>query len=162
MKNLLVAVTLLVFPTLSNADESSHRKAAEQLLGITNASESMRAGFDAALEPMLNQMKLRGAPEAALTETRAALQDWLRTEVKFEDIQPKILDIYVQEFTEAELRDLIAFYETPTGKKTIQTLPVVLQKSIQVGQEYAHSKSETLNARIKAIVEKHKPAAAPK
>ena len=159
MKNLLLAVTLFASPTLLSADESSHRKAAEQLLAITNAAESMRAGFDAALEPMLNQMKLRGAPEAALTETRAALQDWLKTEVKFEDIQPKILDIYVQEFTEGELRDLIAFYETPTGKKTIQTLPVVLQKSIQVGQEYAHTKGETLNARIKAIVEKHKPAA---
>ena len=37
--------------------------------------------------------------------------------------------IYARHFTEAELRDILAFYHTPTGVKALQRLPQVLAES---------------------------------
>jgi hypothetical protein len=39
------------------------------------------------------------------------------------------VDIYDRYFTEAELKDLIAFYRSPTGKKTIEVMPKMFTES---------------------------------
>ena len=45
--------------------------------------------------------------------------------------------IYAQHFTEAEIDELIAFYETPLGQKMIAKFPVLTQESMQVGGLWA-------------------------
>jgi len=39
------------------------------------------------------------------------------------------VNIYMEEYTEKELNDLINFYKTPTGKKTIEKFPEILMKT---------------------------------
>ncbi len=158
MKSILFAGALLIAPAVLFADDASHRKAAQELVEISGSKEAMGVGFKGALEPMLAQMKQRGMPDAAVAEIRQAMDEWYAAEIKWEEFQPKITELYVQEFTEGELRDMIAFYQTPTGKKMLQKLPSVMQKSMQIGQEYFQSKGEQLNARIMQIVQKYKPA----
>jgi hypothetical protein len=34
---------------------------------------------------------------------------------------------------------MLAFYETPTGKKTIATMPQILNKSMMIGQQWGQS-----------------------
>jgi hypothetical protein len=43
--------------------------------------------------------------------------------------------LYNKYFTEGELRDLIAFYETPTGRKTTKIMPQLWQESLQRSSE---------------------------
>jgi hypothetical protein len=159
MRYLLVCATLLLTSTLLVADEVSHRKAAEEMLKLTDPGENMKIGFRAAAEPTLKQMRQDGFSEEAVREVEETLRAWLKTEMKPEEFYPKIVRVYMEQFTEAELRDLIAFYLTPTGKKFVSTLPTVTQKSMQIAHEYVQSKGASLNARIRAIVQKHKPQA---
>lgn len=156
VKSLLLAGALLTAPCVLFADEASHQKAAQELVEMSGSAEAMRAGFKGAIEPMFAQMKARGLPDAGIAEVRQAVTDWFDTEMKWEEFQPKIVELYMQEFTEAELRDMINFYRTPTGKKTLEKLPGILQRSMQIGQEHFQSKGEQLNARIKQILEKYK------
>jgi uncharacterized protein len=43
--------------------------------------------------------------------------------------------LYDKHFTEAELKDLIAFYKTPTGKKSLSVMPQLLAESMQLSGE---------------------------
>jgi hypothetical protein len=60
----------------------------------------------------------------------------LRTE--FENIQMRYMagvmadapKIYARHFTAAELRDMLAFYKTPTGQKTLKVMPQVMSDTL--------------------------------
>ena len=74
------------------------------------------------------------------------------------DRRPKIVDLYVKEFTEDELKELLAFWRTPTGQKAMKTLPSIMQQGGAIGQAYAASKQqETLKTKIGAIIAKYRP-----
>jgi hypothetical protein len=51
----------------------------------------------------------------------------------FEKRQPEVVALMAQSvashFTEAELKELIAFYRSPTGKKLVTELPVAMEES---------------------------------
>ena len=48
-----------------------------------------------------------------------------------------VAPMYAKYFTLNEIRDLTAFYKTKTGQKAMQTLPLVLQESMTLGQKWA-------------------------
>jgi|SoiMethySBSTD1v2_1073268.scaffolds.fasta_scaffold731537_2 hypothetical protein len=56
---------------------------------------------------------------------------------------PEMVDgaakIYARHFTATELTDLVAFYETPLGRKLIASQPTLLAEAGQMGQQWAAS-----------------------
>jgi uncharacterized protein len=54
---------------------------------------------------------------------------------RVDDLANTIATIYASNFTPQELRDLIAFYQTPTGKKLLERQNVIAQQSMAAGQE---------------------------
>jgi hypothetical protein len=48
-------------------------------------------------------------------------------------------DIFMETYTESELRELVKFYRTPIGKKAIQTLPEITRKGIERGTTIGQS-----------------------
>lgn len=58
--------------------------------------------------------------------------------------------IYARHFTTEEIRGLIAFYESPLGRKVTDTLPAVSQESMQVAMEWAGASIPDLQQRIEA------------
>ena len=57
--------------------------------------------------------------------------------------------IYARAFTAGELRDITAFYRTPTGTKMLEKLPSLMQDSVQVGQRFGQGLAVELEGRIK-------------
>jgi hypothetical protein len=47
--------------------------------------------------------------------------------------------IYASNFTAAELHDLTAFYDSPTGQKFLQKTPIVTQQTMLAGQKFGQS-----------------------
>lgn len=47
-------------------------------------------------------------------------------------MQEVALVVYDKNFTESEMQDIITFYKTPTGKKTLQALPAVMSESMEM------------------------------
>lgn len=64
------------------------------------------------------------------------------------------LELYDKYFTEDELKDLLVFYRTPTGKKTIQVMPKLATDSIQKSGEIMMPK--IMNALNEVIQEEAK------
>ena len=44
--------------------------------------------------------------------------------------------VYMEEFTHDEIKDLLAFYATPTGKKMAEKTMVLAQKGMAIGQAW--------------------------
>lgn len=59
-----------------------------------------------------------------------------------------IIPLYDKYFTEAELKEMIKFYQTPVGKKTIQVMPQLLQESMAVGQTWGEGVAPKLFEQI--------------
>jgi hypothetical protein len=87
-----------------------------------------------------------------LGEVTAGLQK--EFEAKRGEVVDGIAKAYASRFTEAELKELVAFYKTPTGKKFVLTLPAVLQESFERMQAWSAKLSEEMIARIRAEMRK--------
>lgn len=54
----------------------------------------------------------------------------------YEEIINKIVPVYSQHFSEKEIDDLIAFYNSSTGKKIVSEMPSILNESMAIGQAW--------------------------
>lgn len=106
----------------------SHKAAAAELLEAMGAAEmSVRAATAHA------EAKLQDNP--LMEPYRDLLMTWIEKALSWERLRPRMIDIYAEAYTESELRELIAFYKTPIGRKTLEKMPILTEKGAQAGQE---------------------------
>lgn len=125
----LVALLLLIGLSANAPEETPSPEAlqaASELLSLLSAdmTKQLAAMLTNAFWPAVEQ-RARGQniDDATLTDLRAA----------FEQVQLNVLAdamkgapaIYAKHFTTSELKDLTAFYRTPTGAKTLVEMPRV-------------------------------------
>jgi hypothetical protein len=67
---------------------------------------------------------------AALLRTRFA--------ARRNEIIDEIARLYAQRFTEAEMKEVIAFYKTPVGKKFVSDEPAVIDQGLQRTQAWSN------------------------
>ena len=126
--SLLLAAAFFAAPHWARADEASHKAAAEQLLNQMEMEKVMNQSVD---QMLAMQMKQNPAMAQFEGQMRAFLQKYMSWAVVKDDL----VKIYMSEFTEPEIKELMAFYQTPVGKKTIQKMPALLAKSAELSQQ---------------------------
>lgn len=62
--------------------------------------------------------------------------------------------IYAQRLSEAELRDIAAFFRSPSGKRYVETQPLVLDEMVQAMQTWTQEVSEYIMVRVRAEMTK--------
>jgi len=143
-------------PAAATPPEDNRTILAEEVLELAYSPSNLRDSFAGFLNPALDAMKRDGMPDAAREEVRKAFLDWFDQEVKWEDIKPRLVQIYAHDFTEAELGTLLRFLQKPLGQKVMAKLPLVMQDGSLAGQQYFMSKQDSLNAKLAPIFEKYK------
>ncbi len=68
----------------------------------------------------------------APAESQKALQDVLKSDAIIDNIIP----VYAKHFTADELKELIAFYKSPTGAKNLALTPQLMVEVMEVSQKY--------------------------
>ena len=72
--------------------------------------------------------------------------------------EKEILDgmaqVYANEFTEQELKDLVTFYKTPLGQKLLTAEPRAIQFSMSYMNQWAQDFAETINGQFRAEMKK--------
>jgi hypothetical protein len=66
------------------------------------------------------------------------------------DLEQQIVRIYAQHFTEQELKQAVAFYRTPLGKKLITEEPKALDESLKLANEWSGKLAEEVIAKMRA------------
>ncbi|HSB10080.1 MAG TPA: DUF2059 domain-containing protein [Blastocatellia bacterium] len=91
-----------------------------------------------------DSLELRGKPreefDRALIESservNARIKELLPQRIRWAETMEQIYyPIYDKHFTEQELKDLLAFYTSPTGQKAIQLMPDLLKESMEKAAE---------------------------
>lgn len=75
-------------------------------------------------------------------------------EAKRNDLVMDIARVYARRFTEAELKELVGFYRSPTGKKFVGITPTVMQESFERMQAWQDKLSTEMVQRVRAEMRK--------
>ncbi len=110
-----------------------------RLLHMTGAAKGASQAMDLML-PSLKQA-MPQVPEQVWTE--------FRSEVREDDMIELTYAIWDKHFTHQEIRDLIRFYQTPTGQKIIRETPVIQQESLVAGQKWGNEIMARILARLR-------------
>ncbi len=73
---------------------------------------------------------------------------------KMPDLMNQVIVVYAKYFTRQEVKGLIDFYQTPLGKKTIRTMPQIVNETMFIGQEWGKSFGTELGDRIETRLKK--------
>ena len=121
MKKVILVVLFVFTAVIVNAQEKdAFTVDAEKLVEVISKS---------AFEPVIEQFKGMVAAE----KQEAFVKE---VEGTFPELFTAIAKIYMEEFTHAEIKDILDFYATPTGKKLANKTGVLSQKGMIAGQSW--------------------------
>jgi hypothetical protein len=80
-----------------------------------------------AMIPQLKQL-VPGIPDAFWVKFREKLN--------VDDLLYACIPVYNKYYTHNEISQLIAFYESPIGKKVVETAPILTQETMAIGQKW--------------------------
>jgi len=125
----------------SQADDASHKAAVQELFKVMHMDETMAKSIDAMLDQQVKQ-------NPVLARFRAVMSAFLQKHMSWESIEPEMAKIYMQEFTEEEIKDMTAFYKTPLGQKVVTRTPIMMAKGAEIGQERVQANMAELQKMI--------------
>ena len=70
------------------------------------------------------------------------------------EIGDGMAQVYANEFTEQELKDLVAFYKSPLGQKLLANEPRAIQFSMSYMNQWAQTFAEVINGQFRAEMKK--------
>ncbi len=65
--------------------------------------------------------------------------DQLQLELNPDELTDLIVPIYDRHFTQEDINQLIAFHESPIGKKFVELTPTIFKESQEAGQKWAEA-----------------------
>jgi len=70
------------------------------------------------------------------------------------EIGEGMAQVYANEFTEQELKDLVTFYKSPLGQKLLSSEPRAIQFSMSYMNQWAQNFAEVINGQFRAEMKK--------
>jgi uncharacterized protein len=70
------------------------------------------------------------------------------------EIGDGMAQIYANEFTEQELKDLVTFYKSPLGQKLLSNEPRAIQSSMAYMNQWARNFAEVVNGEFRSEMRK--------
>ena len=153
---LLFALALTVFagPARAQPQPSANAIAiAKEIITIKGSADFFyRVGSDVIEQVKLTFLQINPMIGKDLNEVAARL----RTEYAARSAQllNEIAKLYASRFTEQELKDALAFYKTPLGRKLIAQEPQVMQESMEFGKNWADKFGDEVLPRFRAEMKK--------
>jgi hypothetical protein len=68
---------------------------------------------------------------------------------RFSELTDEIAKLYADAFTDSEMKEILAFYQSPIGKKLIEVQPKMTEASMNFAQNWANKLSEEVTARMR-------------
>jgi hypothetical protein len=127
--------------------------AAKELVTLKGGAAMFDPLIPGVIESAKNQF-LPTNPQLAGPLNEVAAQLHKEYEPKRSEIIDLVAKIYAQHFTEAELKEIVAFYKSPTGKKMTAQEPAAINQSLGAAQEWANQFSDMVLQRFRAEMAK--------
>lgn len=136
MKFFKLCIYLLVFTISTSfvyqapvcATSDTHRKAANDVLDTMDLNALLSGSIESIMQLQLSQ-------NPSLKPFEETMRAFFSKHMSGESMREGFLKIYMETFTETELKEINAFYHTPTGRKTLKETPALMAKGAALGQK---------------------------
>jgi hypothetical protein len=149
-----VAIALLTAPAaLAQAPSAAAMATAKQLVDITGATTL----FSPLIAGVVEQSKLLYLQQnPMLQKDLNEIAEKMRNDLKprFAEVTDEVARQYAEHFSEQELKDILAFYQSPAGKKLLIEQPKVVNGSMQFAQDWANKLSTEVTAKMRDELKK--------
>jgi len=105
------------------------------------------------------QTKAPESKKAVLETYQAKANAALDQAIGWNKLKPDMVKLYTSNFSESELKDLVAFYQSPLGKKVLEKMPQLTQQSAQMTQGKLESAVPVVNKLLDDMTKELTPAA---
>ena len=129
-------MTIILLTPLAFANEpanASHDNAINLL-----RSMGMEKSFNDSIEAVIQQLSNGDQ------KTYADISSFMHKVMNYKELEPQFADIYARHYTKSELQDILDFYNSPTGKKSLQLMPKIMAESMAITQNLMKSHQEEL------------------
>lgn len=141
----------LVPPAFAAPEAAADKPAAIRQLMQVMGADNLSAQFGQAMTQQIYQVLKTTRPELP-PEALGIVQDEIGR-LLAEDgdkLLGQIAAIYDRNFSEGEIRELTAFYQTELGRKTVTVTPLIIQESMALGKSWGQSAGPKLMGRLEA------------
>ncbi len=130
-----------------NIQAQAKKESVIELFNLMQQNEMLDKTFSNIIEPLKNQIGKSGKDEATIQKSKAAIEKVMSVskEIVKDILNNEMVAIYQKYFTEKDIKNMIAFYKTPTGKKFIQMTPDIQKEMMQIMfEKYIPKLQETM------------------
>lgn len=141
LKLLVTALLIIIICSVGGAaNASSYYESVEELLLLMKMDENLNYSF-AQLRPIILEPFQQGedlTPEQVqiMEKYIGKMLDLMEEEMGWDRIKDDFIQVYMSVYTEEEIQELIKFYQTPVGQKTVEQTPILLERSMEISQKY--------------------------
>jgi uncharacterized protein len=150
-----IVIALMTFTAAATAQQTSVAavETAKEIVTVSGAT----ALFNPLIPGVVEQAKnlfLQQNPGLArdLNEITAKMRADLAP--RFSELTDEVARIYATHFTEAELKQVLAFYKSPVGMKLIVEQPKVGEEGLKFAQDWANKLSDQVMANMRDELKK--------
>lgn len=122
MKKLLLSIAFLLIAQITIAQDANFKADVLKLISISGADAQIKM-----VKPQILNMIPENKKENFSKDFDASVPSLL----------DKMVNIYMEIYTAADIKAMIVFYESPVGKKMSEKAAELGQKSMQAGQEWS-------------------------
>ncbi|MGY6553441.1 MAG: DUF2059 domain-containing protein [Wenzhouxiangella sp.] len=145
---LFATATLLAAPA---AADSKHERIIElmELMQLESQFEQIQVQMRAMIDNMAPDQEVPAGEQEIIDRYNRKMLDLSQETLGWRPLQAMMIDLYAAYFTEQEIIDMIEFYRTPTGQRTIELMPMIMEESML----FTHEAMATLMPRMQALSE---------
>ena len=121
----------------------SHREAVEKLLKLTQMQQKIDASVN-------NVVALQLRQDPAMRPHEDLLRDYLQRQIGWSAMKAPLTDMYMQTFTESELKEINAFYDSAAGRKLVEKLPELIKRRDRLAMQRMQDNIGELKSKIDA------------
>jgi uncharacterized protein len=151
----LVGVALVTLGCAANAQQTSivAVQTAKEIIKTTGGTTLFNPLIPGVIEQAKN-LFLQQNPGLAkdLNEITAKMHSDLAP--RFDELAAEMAKLYASHFTEAELKELLAFYKSPVGAKFIVEQPKIGEEGLKFAQDWASKLSDQVIANMRDELKK--------
>ena len=130
MKSIPTLVLVLFSTSLALAQANSkYGNTLKTMFEVSGTSES----YQAVIKQTMNMLKQQHA-EVSAEVWNELEKEFLKTSL--EDLVDLLVPVYSKYLDQNDLEKIINFYQTPAGKKLAGSTPLIMQESMQIGQQW--------------------------
>lgn len=140
-------------PAAAKAVSPAALAAAKEILALKNARAMYANAVPGLVEQTKNSLlKSNLNLQKDLNEVSLIIAKNLAGREK--EIGDGMAQVYANEFTEQELKDLVIFYKSPLGQKLLASEPRAIQGSMAYMNQWAQSFADVINGQFRAEMKK--------